>query len=410
MKLDPKEHNWLSGEDVTAILAALPAESTRFVGGCVRNAILSEKIGDIDLATQIAPEDVQTLLKAAGIKTVPTGINHGTITAIVGGKPFEITTLRKDVETDGRRAVIAYTEDWAEDAMRRDFTINALYADPDGTVFDPSGQGLDDIKSRRFRFVGDANARVREDYLRILRYFRFLAWYAGSDKIDADALKACRDNRDGLRQLSSERIWMELKKFLKAPSPVRAAQIMLTNDILSQVLPEANNVEGLQRITALETAESLERDPILRLMAMAVRDEFALAGLVKRLKFSNQEKARILAWAGNIVPFEAHMEERRLKQFVYASTPQTAYDRLIIRAAGEDDPILKQKWLANARFAKSWEVPVFPLQGRDLKKAGVKDGPEMGRILKALKELWVRSGFEADRDKLLTALALIRKN
>jgi len=407
MKLDPKVHNWLAGDDVATIFAALPAGSTRFVGGCVRNAILGEKVGDIDLATQVTPENVQSRLKKAGIKTVPTGIDHGTITAIVDGKPFEITTLRKDVETDGRRAVIAFTEDWTEDAMRRDFTINALYADLDGTVLDPTDQGLEDIKSKRFRFVGDAQARVREDYLRILRLFRFLAWYAGNDKIDADALKACRENRGGLKKLSAERIWMELKKFLSAPNPVRAAQIMLTNDILNQVLPEASNVEGLERLVAIEKSEEIVIDPLLRLMAMAARDEFALAGLAKRLKLSNHEKARILAWAGNVVPFEAHLEDRRLKQFVYASAPQTAFDRLIIRAAGEEDPILRQKWLANARFAKDWEIPLFPLKGKDLKKAGLSEGPEMGRVLKALKELWVRSGFEADRKKLLAALNLI---
>ena len=406
MKLDPKDHLWLTETGAASILAALPQGTTRFVGGCIRNAIMGEPIGDIDMATQLEPKAVQAALAVAKIKTVPTGIDHGTLTAVVDGVPYEITSLRKDVETDGRRAVIAFTQDWAEDAIRRDFTINALYADADGQIFDPTGEGLEDIKSRKFKFVGDPDARVREDYLRISRYFRFIAWYCGEGKIDAAALKACRENRAGLKSLSAERVWAEHKRLLRAPNPERAARIMLTNDVLPVIFPESSNVEGLALMISLEKRQGMEPDPMLRLMAMSGRDEFAMAGLAKRLKLSNAEKARLLSWAGNQVAFSPDMDERMFKQGIYASTPQTAYDRMMVRAAGEDDPILSAVWAAKAEFAKNWPVPVFPLQGRDLKSAGVKDGPEMGKILRALKELWVRSGFEADKGKLLTALAL----
>lgn len=407
MKLNPKENAWISSKGASSILEALPAGSTRFVGGCVRNAIMGEPIGDIDLATQMEPKAVQKLLTKAGIKTVPTGIEHGTITAVVDGEPFEITTLRKDVETDGRRAVIAFTQDWAEDAVRRDFTVNAIYADQAGNIYDPTGQGLDDIKTRKFRFVGDGDARVQEDYLRILRYFRFLAWYAGDSKIDADALKACRENRAGLKSLSSERVWSEIKKILAAPEPARAVQIMLTNDILPLVLPESSNAEGLALMQSLEARHNIEPDPLLRLMAMSGRDELAMAGLAKRLKVSNVERARILSWAGNQVAFSPDLAERTFKQGIYASTPQTAYDRMIIRAAGEADPIMAAEWVKKARFARDWPIPEFPLKGKDLKEAGVQDGPEMGKILRALKELWIRSGFDVDKAKLLTALGMI---
>lgn len=407
MKLDPSKHEWLTSERARAIMNALPDGTTRFVGGCVRNAIMGEPVGDIDLATQLEPKEVQTLLADADIKTVPTGIEHGTITAVFAGEPFEITSLRKDVQTDGRRAVIAFTKDWNEDAFRRDFTINALYADTDGNIFDPTGKGLADIESRSFNFVGDGDARVREDYLRILRYFRFLAWYAGNSKIDAAALKACRENRAGLKSLSSERVWTEIKKMLAAPKPARAFQIMLTNDILPMVLPESSNAEGLALMQALEANHDIKPDPLLRLMAMSGRDEFAMAGLAKRLKVSNTERARLLSWAGNQVAFSPDLAERTFKQGIYASTPQTAYDRMIVRAAGETDPILVSEWVKKAKFALDWPIPEFPLKGRDLKSAGVKDGPEMGKILRALKELWIRSGFEADREKLLTALAMI---
>lgn len=408
MKLSIKEHSWLTDDKVTELMSALPEGSTRFVGGCVRNAILREPIGDIDLATQLEPGDVVAALKKAKIKTVPTGIAHGTITAVIDGEPFEITSLRKDVETDGRRSVVAFTKDWAEDAQRRDLTMNALYADASGQVFDPCGEGLDDITAKRFRFVGDADARVREDYLRILRFFRFIAWYGEGSKIDAAALKACRENRVGLKSLSAERVWSETKKLLRAPNPARAARIMLTNEILEKILPEASNVEGLELLKTLEMQEGLDADPLTRLMAMSARDEFAIAGLCKRLKVSKIEKARMLAWAGDRTPLSPDMEERDMKIAIYATGKQTVADRATLRAAGAEGKTV-QGWLGLARFAKDWDIPVFPLKGRDLKSAGVEDGPQMGKVLEALKALWIRSGFTADKDRLLMALSLINR-
>ena len=410
--LNFSEHPWLNEPGVSKIFEALPEGSTRFVGGCVRNALLGEPIGDIDLATQLIPAEVVAALKKAGIKTVPTGIEHGTVTAVVDKIPYEVTSLRRDVETDGRRAVVAFTQDWAEDAQRRDLTMNALYADTDGVVYDPSGEGLSDIEARRFRFVGEAEQRVREDYLRILRFFRFMAYYGPrkeSAKIDAAALKACRENRSGLKTLSSERVWSELKKLLAAPDPVRAVRIMLTNEILDKVLPEASNVDGLTLMTALEKQKSLEVDPVLRLMAMAARDELAMAGLARRLKLSKAEKARLLAWAGDRASLAPDMDERAQKTAIYLSGADAIYDRAIIRAAGSDDPVIAGRWFALATFAKTWDIPVFPLKGRDLKAAGLDDGPRMGKMLEALKALWIKSGFEADKKRLLMALALINR-
>ena len=407
MRLDPKNHDWMRDNAVLAVLDALPAGTTRFVGGCVRNGLLDEPVADIDLATQLEPAGVKSALEQAGIRSVPTGIEHGTITAVVESQPIEITTLRKDVETDGRRAVIAFTKDWAEDAIRRDFTINALYADPDGTLHDPSGQGLDDITARRFRFVGSADDRVKEDYLRILRYFRFLAWYTRDKSIDAEALKACRENRHGLKKLSTERVWSELKKLLSAPDPSRAVRIMQTNDILDVVLPEASNTEGLDLMIKFEKAHDLETDPLLRLMAMAGRDEMAMAGLSKRLKLSNSEKSRILSWAGDRTELRPDMDEKDRKRAVYSAGAQVVSDRATLRAVGSEDVIVAERWFDVAKFAQNWEIPEFPIKGRDLKKAGVADGPQMGKILRSLEALWVKSGFEADEKKLLLALNLI---
>jgi len=409
MKLNPEIHNWMREADITSMFGAFPQDSLRFVGGCVRNAIMGAPIGDIDLATILEPKEVVAALEAHKIKSVPTGIAHGTITAVIDGKPFEITSLRKDVETDGRRAVVTFTQDWAEDAQRRDLTMNALYADYDGTVFDPTGQGLNDLKAMKFRFVGDADMRVQEDYLRILRYFRFLAWYGGAAKIDAPTLKACRENRRGLKKLSAERVWSELKKILLAPDPARAVHIMLTNEILETVLPEASNAEGLSRMVKLERREAITPDPLLRIMAMSAREPLQMALMCKRLKMSSKETQRLRAWSDSSVSLDPNAENREQLKAIYMAGKQVVIDRARIRAAGEDDAIISTRWMSLADLAMGWTPPEFPLTGKDMKAAGVEPGPQMGKMLEALNALWVRSGFTADREKLLMALKLINR-
>ena len=407
MKLDPKTSPWLQSEAVRQILDVLPEGSTRFVGGCVRNALMGEPIGDIDMATQLKPEEVQAIMEAAGIRTVPTGIAHGTLTVVIDHHPYEITTLRKDVETDGRRAVIAYTDNWAEDAQRRDFTVNALYADGDGKVFDPTGEGIVDLSVRKFRFVGDADMRVREDYLRILRYFRFLAQYCGDGKIDAEALRACRENRAGLKSLSAERVWSELKKILSAADPVRAVRIMQTNEVLETVLPEASNSEGLDLTVQLEQSENMAPNYLCRLMAMSARDELGITRLSKRLKMSKTERERLTGWSGSMAALSTDMDEPSIRKAVYEDGKAAISDRAIVRAAGTADPVLRRRWIKIAEFARNWEKPNFPIRGRDLRRAGIAEGPQMGKTLKALEALWIRSDFQADHKRLMTALSLI---
>lgn len=407
--LNPKQQAWMRGDDIAALFSAFPESKLRFVGGCVRNALMDVDVGDIDLAAQLEPKEVESALKAAGIKYVPTGIDHGTITAVIDGKPFEITSLRKDVETDGRRAVVSYTEDWAEDAQRRDLTMNALYADFNGTVYDPTEQGLDDLKAMKFRFVGEADMRVKEDYLRILRYFRFLAWYGGAAKVDAGGLKACRENRRGLKKLSAERVWSELKKLLSAADPSRAVHIMLTNEILDTVLPEASNSDGLTRLVKLESREAITPDPLLRLMALSAREPLQMALLCKRLKMSSKETKRLRAWSDSSVSLDPHADNKEHLKSIYLAGKQVVIDRARIRAAGEDDAILSARWMSLAALADEWTPPEFPLSGKDMKAAGIEPGEKMGKTLDALKALWVRSGFTADREKLLMALKLINR-
>ncbi|WP_427451495.1 CCA tRNA nucleotidyltransferase [Litorimonas sp. WD9-15] len=405
--LNPQQFPWMRSEAVTQLFAALPEGSLRFVGGCVRNALWGEPVSDIDLACQLEPEAVIAALKAAEIRFVPTGIDHGTVTAVIDGQPYEVTSLRRDVETDGRRATVAYTTDWAEDAQRRDLTINALYADFDGVIYDPTGQGLDDIKSRKFRFVGDAAMRVQEDYLRILRFFRFLAHYGGQEKVDAASLRACREHRRGLKQLSAERVWSEVKKLLSARNPVRATRIMLTNEILDTLLPESSNVDGLDAIVRLEAREGIKPDPLLRLMAMSAREPLQMALLTKRLKMSKAETTRLRNWSDDDAQLSTDMPERERLAAIYRSGKQTILDRARLRAAGEADPIQSSRWMVLADLAMGWQPPDFPVTGKDLAKAGVPKGPGMGKALKALEALWIRSGFATEKPQLLAALKLM---
>jgi poly(A) polymerase len=404
MTLNPKQFPWMRDTAVTALFDALPKDSLRFVGGCVRNALWDEPVADTDLACQLEPKAVVAALNAAGIRNIPTGIEHGTVTAVIDGQPYEVTSLRRDVETDGRRATVSYTTDWAEDAQRRDLTINALYADWDGVVFDPTGQGLDDIASRKFRFVGDPEQRVQEDYLRILRFFRFLAWYGGQEKVDAASLKACREHQAGLRKLSSERVWMEVKKLLSAPNPRRACYIMLTNGVLETILPEANNVDGLEAVVKLEAREGVKPDPLLRLMAMSPREPLQMALLTKRLKMSKTETSRLRGWADDDAQLATDMPERERLAAIYRSGKQVILDRARLRAAGETDPIQSSRWMVLADLAMGWQPPVFPISGKDLTETGVPKGPAMGKALKALEALWVRSGFSTEKPQLLAAL------
>lgn len=406
MNLDPKKHEWLKRADLQTLFAAFPDGALRFVGGCVRNSLMGHAVSDIDIASKLDPDAMMAALKEAGIRYVETGVAHGTITAVIKGTPYEITSLRQDVETDGRRAVVSFTQDWAKDAQRRDLTVNALYADLSGHVFDPTGEGLEDLKARKFRFVGDAALRIREDYLRLLRFFRFMAWYGGEAPFDSEALTAARELQSGLKKLSAERVWSELKKLLLAPDPSRVVRVMSQQGVLETLLPESSNADGLELYVKLEQREGLAPDPLARLMAMSAREPLQMALLAKRLKMSKSETARLRGWADDDGVLDPYADDRTKFQTIYKSGKAVVIDRARLRAAGEPDVIKSAHWISLADLAAGWTRPEFPLTGKDLQAAGVKPGPEMGRIMKALEALWVRSGFTVDKPKLLTALKM----
>lgn len=404
---------WFSAPALTRIFDLLNADGgeVRVVGGAVRNSLMGLPVADIDLATTVLPHEVVTRAKAAGIKAVPTGIEHGTVTLVIDGTPFEVTTLRRDVATDGRHAEVAFGTDWAEDAQRRDLTINALYADAKGAVIDLVG-GLPDIEKRTIRFIGNAAERVAEDYLRVLRFFRFFAHY-GSGRPDADGLRACAQARSKLSGLSAERVWSEVKKLLSAPDPGRSLLWMRQAGVLTEILPETEKW-GIDAIPGLVSAERIfgwSPHPLLRLAAMVPPDAERLETMAKRLRLSKTETAFLIGWA----------KAPRLPDAI----ADTAFDRLLYRNGplglgtalklalassrqkSENDPAQLPETARLQRLlsrTENWRKPVFPLAGADVLSAGVSSGPRVGELLEQLETWWVDGNFNADRATLVARL------
>ncbi|RWI08025.1 CCA tRNA nucleotidyltransferase [Mesorhizobium sp.] len=406
--------DWLGERHLQRLLAALAAggEEARVAGGAVRNALIGQPVADVDIATTTVPDETIRRAEAAGFKAVPTGIEHGTITIVAGGKPFEVTTLRADIETDGRRAKVSFGRDWKADAERRDFTINALYAEADGTIVDLVG-GVADIEARRLRFIGDPEARIREDYLRILRFFRFFAWY-GDGRPDAEGLKACARLKEGLGQLSVERIWSELKKLLSAPDPSRALLWMRQASVLTSVLPESEKwgIDAIHALTRAEKDLGWTPDPLLRLEAIVPPDAARMKMLAERLRFSVSDAGRLRQWALT-APVEPKTTEAELAKRLYHGDHQGVVDRLRLslasaraRAVEDNDALLEAGGFSRLlAFTGNWKKPVFPLKGADLTTLGALPGPKLGATLKNLENEWIESGFALDRGALLERAA-----
>ncbi|HEV7689761.1 MAG TPA: CCA tRNA nucleotidyltransferase [Hyphomonadaceae bacterium] len=375
--------------------------SARFVGGCVRNALLNEPVSDIDIATQLAPEKVMMAAIAAGMAAHPTGIEHGTVTLVADHHPFEVTTLRRDVETDGRRAVVEFTEDWAEDAQRRDFRMNALYCSLEGEVFDPTGGGLDDIRDRRIIFVGDAKTRIREDYLRILRFFRFYAWY-GHGLPDASGLAACNKLRNGLTGISAERIWMEMKKLLAAGKPIAALEAMDDAGVFDALFDEAKGLDLLRKVVGLETREHFTPDPMIRFLALFWKDASAVRDVSDRLKLSNDERNRLNGAAKDETPLWSALPEEEVRRILYRIGPQVFQDRVLLEWA--QDESASDEWRTLFGAATHYERPVMPVSGNDLLARGISEGPAVGEALRKQEAAWIDSDFRLSADELLKLL------
>ena len=404
------KEKWLRSKVLQALLSTLSdgGEEARVAGGAVRNTLLGQPVTEVDIATTTLPDETVRRVEAAGFKAVPTGIEHGTVTVVAGGKGYEVTTLRDDVETDGRRAKVRFGRDWQRDAERRDFTINALYATAAGEVVDLVS-GRADLDSRTIRFIGEAETRIREDYLRILRFFRFFAWY-GAGRPDSEGLKACARLKEGLDQLSAERVWTELRKLLSAPDPSRALLWMRQASVLSRILPESEKW-GIDLIHPLVRAEAdlgWPADAMLRLEAVLPPDLERVAVLAERLKLSTSQAERLKKWSAES-PVPTGTDELALARRLYAGDRQGIVDRLRLslantrgKAANDDGALIEAGSLSRLLgFAEKWEKPVFPLRGRDLSVLGFAEGPRLGDTLKALEAEWVASGFVLDRAALL---------
>lgn len=402
-RLDPKFESWMRADETQAVMNALGGEA-RFVGGAVRNALLRQPVTDIDIATPLTPDEVTKRLQAAKLNAVPTGIEHGTVTAIANGKPFEVTTLRRDVATDGRRATVAFTADWKEDAARRDFTMNALYASADGEVFDYFG-GIADLEAGRVRFVGDATTRIREDYLRILRLFRFHAWY-GKGEIDKDALHAAAAEKSGIAQLSGERISKEMLRLLEAENPVPVLRLMASSGILAEILPGNLLIPRLERLAEIDANNFFTSDPILRLASL-LPDAAMANAVADRFKLSNADRTRLEEIAGAKDKIVSYLSIKEVRKLLYRLGPKMFKDRATLRWAEDPKDSNAIQWRALLAVADAWDRPEFPLTGREVMNAGVPEGPLVGRILAEVEDWWIDSDFIEDEFSLAERLKAV---
>ncbi|QDZ07809.1 CCA tRNA nucleotidyltransferase [Sphingomonas panacisoli] len=391
---------WRDHPGLKRVVDALGPGNARIVGGAVRDTLLGIDTADIDLATTHAPDAVVDLLEAARIKAVPTGIKHGTITAVASDAVYEVTTLRRDLETDGRHATVAFTDDWREDAARRDFTINALYADPvSGDVFDYF-DGIADLEARRVRFIGDPLTRIAEDHLRILRFFRFLARFG--DEPDPDGLKACTDRANDLMALSRERIANELLRLLVAPRAPEVVALMLERGIFAPVLPEIGNLDRFVRTVRREERTQRLYNALLRLVSLVPTNTVESVGA--RLKLSNADRKRMLTAAEPLKTANA-------KELRYRLGAVGAHDQILLAdlTEGAVDRMLAE--------IDAWTVPTFPMSGGQLVAKGLTAGPDVARTLHKIEDRWIAEGFpDADRvaaiadDEVAQLLADIRKS
>ncbi len=389
----------MTADETRAVIAALSAAgaTVRFVGGCVRDALIGRPVKDIDIATPDPPDRVIELLGAADIKAVPTGIGHGTVTAVFPPRRFEVTTLRVDTETFGRHARVEFSADWDADAARRDFTINAIYCGADGDLFDPTG-GIADLGAKIVRFVGDPDTRIKEDFLRILRFFRFIAFY-GALPADSDGLMACRANAESLATLSGERVAGEILRLLESRDAAAVLHVMRENGVLQPILPELSNIARVGRLIAVDADDP---DPLRRLLAGLAVDGRGVHALANRLRLSNAERERLVAAEAHVGEAMGALDARGRRRLLYRLGRKTFVDLAYL--GWSRDPARKNAWRRHLRAARDWVAPALPVGGSDVLALGVPRGPAVGQLLNEVERWWIRGDFKADREKCLRKL------
>ncbi len=390
-------------DPVTArLFAALEAAGgqgcVRFVGGCVRDVLMGREADrpDIDLAVALTPDRVQQAVEAAGLSVHPTGLAHGVVTVAHAGRVFEVASLRRDVATDGRRAVVAYTQDWREDAARRDFRLNALYANLAGEIFDPTGAGVADAHAGRIVFVGDPTTRIREDYLRSLRFFRFFAWYGRGDP-DPVALAAIANETQGLQALSVERVAKELLKLFTAPDPRCAVQAARETGVLAKLAPEFQTFERFDRLVARDGEVLGSVDPLIRLTALLPSDSLAVQAMARRLRLSTAEQDRMTASVARELALTSATPQADLRRAIWRHGAQAVRDGLMLALADAQAPIDAVAWQEAFTYPEGWTPPPFPITGDDILAAGATPGPEVGAVRRAVEAWWLAEDFPGEQ-------------
>ncbi|WP_448204322.1 CCA tRNA nucleotidyltransferase [Azospirillum sp. sgz302134] len=398
---------WMTAPETRAVFAALAAggADARFVGGCVRDAWLGRKVKDIDIATHAPPERVMELLKAAGLMAIPTGIQHGTVTAVSGKAHYEITTLRRDVETFGRHARVEFTDDWREDAARRDLTMNALSCTAEGLLYDPFG-GLADMAAGRVRFVGDPRQRIEEDVLRLLRFFRFHAHY-GRGAPDAEALAACTEMAPRLPTLSGERVRGELSRLLTAPNPAAVWRLMLDHGVMAHLLPEATETEQLDRLVRLEHDLAEPPESVRRFAAVVATERAGALAVSETLRLSNADRDRLVGLIEPPMAVSTSDNAVKRRQTLYRLGDSGLYRDLVLLAAVDaPGPVALETIKAALVTADDLPTLKLPIAGRDLLAMGLTRGPEVGRLLKEVEAWWIAEDFRPGREECLAEARL----
>lgn len=369
----------------------------RFVGGAVRDTLAGIKNFDIDLATDLSPEELVEACEESGLKTVPIGIKFGTVGVVLNNQTLEVTSLRKDIKTDGRHAVVEFTSDWESDASRRDLTINAIYADEKGSVFDYYN-GIDDLENGVVRFIGNAGQRIKEDYLRILRFFRFYSIF-GKGEIDAKALKACVENKDGIKTLSIERIRDELGKILMTSNAVKTLQIMFDNEILIHFLPDSPNLDKLQFLIDLVNKHKIKQEVLRRLFILYTPDEKLAENLACRLKLSRKDKELFVSWSIYNPSLEEFMTEKGLRKLLYLYGRDFCFNKfLIISALNKTEP---ENFAEIIERINTLEIPVFQVTGKNIIDAGIMNNHRISDVLRQLENAWIDSDFTLTFNELM---------
>lgn len=395
--------SWMQAPETRAVLHALNDDGqppfTLFVGGCVRNALLAEPVEDIDMATKLTPEAVTARLEQAGMRVVPTGIDHGTVTAILNGRTFEITTLRRDVQTDGRHAVVAFSNCWREDAQRRDFTMNALLADADGHIYDPLGCGLQDLRARKVLFVGDPAQRIAEDILRILRFFRFHALY-GRGKADTDALNACRAAANRISSLSAERITQEFFKILSVDKSVDVLRIMRDNNILPTLLRSQDQLDFYGHFCTFQKRYGL----ISLSSRLHVLSEGRRENLARDLLLIPKVFLRDMDMIDQVLSMPDMDNDKAVRAAIYRGGRAASAQALMI--ALTQDRVMNGYAPQALKIIQNWDVPDCPVDGGDLIRAGMESGPALGLALAQIEERWIASDFQQSKEELLASFSV----